>query len=86
MQLINCNTDKNSEISPHPTIVNDIPLYSHNFYRLLYEIVVCDVLFKFIYYSNPGVHFLDALFTGTSFEALARQENICSGTVNTDML
>ena len=30
--------------------------------------------------------FLDALFTGTSFEALARQENIYSGTVNTDML
>ena len=42
--------------------------------------------FKFIYYSNPGVHFLDALFTGTSFEALARQENIYSGKVNTDML
>ena len=61
MQLINCNTNKNSEISPHPTIVNDIPLYSHNFYRLLYEIVVSDVFFKFIYYSNPGVHFLDAL-------------------------
>ena len=30
--------------------------------------------------------FLDALFTGTSFEALARQENIYSGKVNTDML
>ena len=29
--------------------------------------------------------FLDALFTGTSFEALARQENIYSGKVNTDM-
>ncbi|XP_073231335.1 uncharacterized protein [Porites lutea] len=39
-------------------------------------------------YANRswGVHFLDALFTGTSFEALARQENIYSGTVNTDML
>lgn len=40
MQLINCNTNKNSEISPHPTIVNDIPLYSHNlidyFMKLLY--------------------------------------------------
>ena len=30
--------------------------------------------------------FLDAFFTGTSFEALARQENIYSGMVNTDML
>ena len=30
--------------------------------------------------------FLDALFTGTSFKALARQENIYSGTVNTAML
>ena len=68
LQVINCNANKNSEISPHPTIVkvacvasvsnrvialklerildepreetpatqaivNDIPLYSHNFYR-----------------------------------------------------
>ena len=37
-------TNKNSEISSHPTIVNDIPLYSHNFYRSLYD-VVCDVFF-----------------------------------------
>ena len=87
MQLINCNTNKNSEISPHPTIVNDIPLYSHNFYRLLYEIVVCDVSFLNLFILQTQVCiFLDALFTGTSFEALARQENICSGTVNTDML
>ena len=49
LQAINCNANKNSEISPHPTIVNDIPLYSHNFYRLLYEIVVCDVFFFKIY-------------------------------------
>ena len=53
-----------------------------NFMKLLYV----TFFFKFIYYSNPGVHFLDALFTGTSFEALARQENIYSGTVNTDMI
>ena len=82
MQLINCNTNKNSEISPHPTIVNDIPLYSHNFYRSLYD-VVCDVFFII---QTQVCIFLDALFTGTSFEALARQENIYSGTVNTDML
>ena len=53
MQLINCNTNKNSEISPHPTIVNDIPLYSHNFYRLLYEIVVCDFFFKIYLLFKP---------------------------------
>ena len=44
LSLINCNTNKNSEISPHPTIVNDIPLYSHNFCRSLYDIVL--LLFK----------------------------------------
>ena len=38
LQLINCNANKNAEISPHPTIVHDIPLYSHNFY-------MCDVFF-----------------------------------------
>lgn len=30
--------------------------------------------------------FLDALFTGTSFEALARQENIYSGEHKHDMM
>ena len=59
-----------------------IPItFTDNFMKLLYV----TFFFKFIYYSNPGVHFLDALFTGTSFGALARQENIYSGKVNTDM-
>ena len=50
-----------------------IPItFIDNFMKLLYV----TFFLKFIYYSNPGVHFLDALFTGTSFEALARQENI----------
>ena len=77
LPLINFNTNKNSEIS---TIVNDIPLYSYNFYRLLYDIVVCDVFFIMI--QTQACTFLDALFT--QGPALARQENIYSGTVNTD--
>ena len=52
------------------------------FMKLLY------VTFFFLIYFlfKPRCAFLDALFTGTIFEALARQENIYSGTVNTDML
>ena len=53
-----------------------------NFMKLLYVTFFINL---FIIQTQVCI-FLDALFTGTSFEALARQENIYSGKVNTDML
>ena len=58
LPLINCNSNKNSEISPHPTIVDDIALYFYNFYKSLYDIVVCDVFFII---QTQVCIFLDAL-------------------------
>ena len=60
-----------------------IPItFIDNFMKLLYV----TFFFNLFIIETQVCIFLDALFTGTSFEALARRENIYSGKVNADML
>ena len=84
LQVINCNANKNSEVSPHPTIVNDIPCipitFIDNFMNLLYVTFFFNL---FIIQTQVCIFWMlywDQLWS------LARQENIYSGKVNTDML